>query len=100
MSDVFREVDEELRQDQFKQLWKRYGAIMVGAALLLVAAVGGYQAWQSWQQERRAELSDRYAEAIDLLNAGDDAAGQQALSELVGEDEAGYGVLAAFQQTR
>ena len=100
MSDVFREVDEELRQDQFKQLWKRYGAIMVGAALLLVAAVGGYQAWQGWQQERRAELSDRYAEALDLLDAGDDAAGQEALAELVGEDAAGYGILAAFQQAR
>lgn len=100
MSDVFREVDEELRQDQFKQLWKRYGTVLVAGALVLVAAVGGFQAWQGWQEERQADLSDRYATALDHLEAGDSAAGQEVLSGLIGDDEAGYGILAAFQQAR
>lgn len=100
MSDVFREVDEELRQDQFKQLWKRYGAIAVGAALALVIAVGGYQVWRNWQAEQRVALSDRYAAALEQLEAGDKDAGRESLAALVGEDETGYGILAAFQQAK
>ena len=26
MSDIFREVDEDLRREQFKRLWDRFGA--------------------------------------------------------------------------
>lgn len=100
MSDVFREVNEELRQDQLKQLWKRHGALLVGAALALVIAVGGYQVWRNWQAERRVALSDRYAAALERLEAGDNDAGRESLAALIGEDETGYGILAAFQQAK
>src|SRR5262249_62201699 len=41
VSDIFQEVDEEVRREQLKKLWDRYGNYAVAAAFLLVAAVSG-----------------------------------------------------------
>jgi hypothetical protein len=97
VTDIFREIDEELRQDQFKRLWKRYGAYVVGVVALIVIGVGGYQAWQAWDFEQRMERSDRYAAALDQLRAGDQAAAAAALAELAASG-GGYAVLASFEQ--
>ena len=41
MSDIFSEVDEELRREQLRKLWEGYGVYLIAACVLLVAAVGG-----------------------------------------------------------
>ena len=99
MTDIFREVDEELRQEQAKKLWQRYGRYVIAVAIALVVGVGGYQAWQAWDLQHRTELSERYAAALDLVGDGDTAAADQALAEIVGEG-GGYATLAAFTQAR
>ncbi|MBV9138099.1 MAG: hypothetical protein JO357_13665, partial [Hyphomicrobiales bacterium] len=43
MSDIFREVDEDVRRDRFERIWKQYGNLIVAAALVVVAAVGGWE---------------------------------------------------------
>ena len=51
MSDesLFREVDEEVRQEQFKKLWARYGNLIMGLCLLVIAGVAGFQGWTYWK---------------------------------------------------
>ena len=48
MSDIFDEVDEEVRREQFKKLWERYGNLFVALAVLIVAAVGGWRGCEYW----------------------------------------------------
>ena len=43
MSELFDEVDEEVRREQLKKLWDRYSIYIVAAAILVVAAVGGWR---------------------------------------------------------
>ena len=45
MSDVFKEVDEDLRREQLKSIWDRFGAYIIGAAVLIVVATAGYRLW-------------------------------------------------------
>ena len=42
MSEFFDEVDEEVRREQLKKLWDKYSLLIIGAAFLVVAAVGGW----------------------------------------------------------
>ena len=53
MSDIFREVDEEVRREQLKKLWERYQYLIVGVVLLVVVGVGGWRVYE-WQQTRQA----------------------------------------------
>lgn len=47
-----REVDEEIRRDQLRKLWDRFGTFIVAGVVLLFVAVGAYQ----WNTARQAEL--------------------------------------------
>ncbi len=41
MADIFREIDEEVRRDRAAELWKKYGWLLTGLAVLAVAAMAG-----------------------------------------------------------
>ena len=53
MSDIIREVDEELRRERMMKLWERYGIYVVAVAVLVVVAVGGWRVWE-WYSTREA----------------------------------------------
>ena len=38
---LFREVDEEVRQEQFKKLWSRYGKFVIGLVIVVILGVAG-----------------------------------------------------------
>ena len=95
MADIFREVDEEVRAERAKGLWRKYGVFVVGAAVLAVLAVGGFQLWKHLQAEAAAEASLRLEQAASL--AGEDKPGDAiaAFAALAAEG-GGAGLLARF----
>lgn len=92
MTDVFREVDEEVRREQLLKLWRRYSKHVVAAVLLALAITVGIFGWRQWQEQRRIERADAYLAATALPPA--EAVG--AFDAMVGDD--GYGVLARLRQ--
>jgi len=94
MSDVFREVNEELRREQLKKLWQRFGKYVIGAAVLIVLAVAGYQIVQGIQARQSAESGDRYQAATDLYFDGEFAAAEAAFLALAEDGYGGYPTLA------
>ena len=49
MTDFFREVDEDYRRDRLVQLWTRYQYLLIGAAVLIVAATAGWRIYQHFR---------------------------------------------------
>lgn len=78
MSEIFREVDEALREDRAKLLWRRYGRAFVAAAIAVVLATAAYIFWQRYQVSRMQERSVALAEAL-VLAQGDLRSGAAAL---------------------
>ena len=73
MSDIFREIDEELRRDNLLKLWARYRWHIVGAVVAALVIAGAIVAWRDHQaSERRAEAT-RYAGALTLARDGKEA---------------------------
>lgn len=94
MSDIFQEVDEELRHERYKKLWDRYGTYLIGVALAIVIGVGGWRAWE-WHQERLAqEAGGRFEAAIRLIGEGKHAEAERALATLSQNAPSGYAMLA------
>ena len=86
MADIFREVDEAVREDRAKRLWLRYGRLAVTAALLIVAVTAGYVWWQNDQQARRNQGTAVLAAALNqsegsTLEAADALAGMAATAD-------------------
>ena len=91
---LLREVDDEMRHEQYVRLWKRYGNLIIGAALAVVLVVAGYQGWRSWQTRLRQEESGLFAAAQDMLAKGDKRGGLDVLAKLGNEGHAGLAVAA------
>lgn len=100
MSDVFREVDEAVRQDQLKQIWKRHGWLITAVVVLIVLGVGGWQGWKAWQADKRSEASDAYAAALQKARTGQVPAALEDLGALADPADGEVGTLAAFAQAR
>jgi len=98
LSDIFREVDEELRQEKLRSLWKSYGAYLITAMVLIVAAVGGYRFYQSWGQTQSGESGAKYATALRLLGEAKIDQAAPILDDLVESGFGAYPILARFQE--
>ncbi|HKX10546.1 MAG TPA: hypothetical protein VJN67_20270 [Stellaceae bacterium] len=69
MSDIFQEVDEELRHDKWLQLWKQYQNYIIGVAVLIVVATAVVTYWKYYDQQQREAEGLRYALALDVALA-------------------------------
>lgn len=98
MSDIFREVEEEVRREQYQKLWKKYGNYAIAGAALIVIGVAGYQLWQQWDRSQREEASRQYHAAEQLADAGRLAEAENAFGKLAQEGPAGYAALSKFHQ--
>lgn len=70
MSDIFREIDEELRRDNFLKLWQRYGKYVIALAVVVVAVTGLVVGWREYQARQRQAEGVRFAAAVDMANQG------------------------------
>jgi len=98
LSDIFREVDEEVRQDEYRRLWDRFGVYVIALGLLIILSVGGYKGWQAYQTYRAEQAGARFAKAISLVEKGGNGQASAMLSELAKEGPSGYSVLAKFHE--
>jgi len=92
-----REVDEAVRQDQYKKLWDRYGVVALGAAALIVVGVAGYKGWSYWQEKRAQDAGARFTQALLMEDGADAAKAREMLTALAESGPEGYRVLARFQ---
>lgn len=97
MADIFNEVDEEIRREQVKKLWDRYGILVVIAAVLIVAGVGGWRGYQWWQAREAAEASVAYDAASELVDQGKAQEAEAAFAKLATDGTSGYRLLARLR---
>jgi hypothetical protein len=98
VGDIFREIDEELKQENYLRLWKKYGNhVLVGVAALIVVLAGIY-GWNKYQANRRLEASDRYAQAQILAETGKREDAAALFADLAEQAGGGYGALARLQR--
>ncbi len=97
MSDIFREVDEEVRRSQAEQWWSRYSGIVLLACAVLVLGVAGYRFFE-WQREKVAsENGAKFEDALTLIQTGKSTEGEAAIAKIAGEGTGIYKAIAQFR---
>ena len=98
VSDIFHEVDEEVRREQLKKLWDRYGNYAVAAAVLLVLAVAAWRAYLWWDAKKAAETGAAFEAAITLAESGKRSEAEAAFADIAGHGTSGYRHLARMRE--
>ncbi|MEM0908581.1 MAG: tetratricopeptide repeat protein [Pseudomonadota bacterium] len=97
MSDIFQEVEEDLRREKLKRLWDRYGIVLISAAVLIVVITAGYRGYEAWSTSRERAAGDLFIAALQSADeTGTRGAGDQLLAFAEGAP-GGYPMLAKFR---
>ena len=100
MPDIFDEVADDLRAERTHKLLRRYGGVLVMAAVLVVVAAAGYEGWKQYQSRETTRQAIAFLGAEQLADgpkSGRDAA-LPALAELTQTGNAGYRTLARLRE--
>jgi hypothetical protein len=97
VSELFDEVDEEVRREQLKKLWERYSIFIVAGAILIIAAVGGWRGYQYFEAKKAAEAGAAFEAAADLSEQNKHAEAEAAFTKLAASAPYGYRVLARLR---
>lgn len=97
MSDLFEEVEEQLRSDRYRALARKGlpWVLALAAAALIVAL--GIWGWQQYQLQTTNKASEQYAEALGAQAQGDNAKAIQLFGEVSKSPVKAYGALALMQ---
>ena len=98
MANIFHEIDEELRRERLKRVWDRYGALIVGAALLVVIGIGGWRGYEYLQNQRAAESGAQFEAAMALAEGGQLEEAEKAFAKIATDGTPGYRLLARLRE--
>jgi hypothetical protein len=96
--EFIREVDEELQREQLAKLWRRYGGLVVGLALLVVVGTAAKVGWDYWRQRAMAAEASRFSAAEQALAAAKPAEAADQFAALAAEGDTGYAALARLKE--
>jgi len=99
---LIREVQEELDREKYAKLWEKYGNFVIGGALAIVLAVGGYQYWKKTKRAYVEKAGETYEKALALVGDQnskdfDPSKVKSAFETLLKDAPGGYRVLAQLQ---
>jgi hypothetical protein len=97
VSDIFREVDEEVRREQLKKLWQRYGNYLVALLVVIVAGVGAWRGYSYWEARKAADSGAAFEAATTLADAGKHTEAEAAFAKVAVDGTSGYRNLARMR---
>ena len=98
MSDIFQEIDEELRQDKAARLWKTYGKYLISLAVCIILGVAGYRFMEHKVEKSRERASELYEIASESGRSGDLKDAIELFSDPSFEGILGYSIISQMQK--
>lgn len=95
MSDIFREVEEDVRREKLQKFWKAYGDYMIALAAVIIIGIAGWQLWQRYEAKQRDAASVAFTAAQRIT---DPKAAAVAFADLAKTAPKGYRLLARLEQ--
>ena len=92
-----REVNEELRSEQVKAVWTRFGSIIVGIAILIVLGTIGKVGYEYWHETSASQAGDQFLAALTLSKENKT---DEALTALTALEKDGYGAYPVLAKMR
>ena len=97
MADIFREVDEDVRNERAAKAFARYQPYLIGLAALVIAATAGYRLYDDQKRQAAEAAGAQYQAAVRLARTDKGGETQAALESLAKTGPEGYRVLALLR---
>ena len=94
MSDIFQEVDEEVRRDKAAEFWKKYQNLILAGAVAVVLVSAGFRYWQYERQRADQAAGDQFQQALAALEGGKFDEAKAGFDKIAAQGPSGYRALA------
>ncbi len=64
MTDLFSEIEQDLRREQANKLWEKYGIYLIGLAVGIVLVASAVVGWRAWNTSRAHDASAQYDQVL------------------------------------
>jgi len=98
VSDIFDEVDEAVRRDQFTKLWERYGNLVIALAVLIVIGVAAWRGYDYWRTKQAEQFGAQFTAAALLAEQGKHDEAEKAFAAIAEKGTTGYRALARLRE--
>ncbi len=98
MTDVFEEVEENIRSERLKRMARNWLPILGGILAIALVAALGWWGWQSFQTSRANAGSVAYQRGLEALQSGNTAGAETAFAEAGEKGNGAYKALALQQR--
>ena len=98
MSDIFQEIDEDLRQDKVARLWKAYGKYLVALAVFIILVIASYRFIEHKNEKNREQTSELYELASEAGRSGDEKAAIELFSDEIFDENIGYSIISKLKK--
>jgi hypothetical protein len=94
VSDIFQEIDEDLRRERLLGFWRRYGTVVIALGIGLLVGIGAYIGWRNYAEAKLNDHAQSLAAAAKLVSEGKHADAAKAFEALAAEAGGNYGAFA------
>jgi hypothetical protein len=95
VSDIFREIEEDVRRERLEKLWKTYGDYVIAAIVVVMLGVAAYLIWTKHEQKAQAKAAAAFAAAQQIA---DPAKAASAFAKIADSAPRGYAQLARMEE--
>jgi hypothetical protein len=98
LTDLFSEIEQDLRREQAKQLWEKYGIYLAGLALAIILVASAIVGWRAWEKSRNEAASTRYDEILLQATKQKPEEAAKTLGDFAAGTTSGYAAMARMHQ--
>jgi hypothetical protein len=96
--EIFREVDEELREDNLLRMWRRFGPYVVGVVVTVIVVTASSVGWKEYRASQLQAWGSSFSEAMTLGGQESPASAAAAFAIIAEESGDGYPTLSRLQE--
>tara|TARA_R110000868_G_scaffold111476_3_gene301018 strand:+ start:934 stop:1719 length:786 start_codon:yes stop_codon:yes gene_type:complete len=98
LTDLFSEIEQDLRREQANKLWEKYGVYLVGLAVGIVLVASAFVGWRAWNTSRAHDASAQYDLVVAAAATQKPEEAAAAFGALAADTTPAYAALAAVHQ--
>lgn len=98
MSELFREIEEDIKRERYEKLWKSVGRIAVWGSVAVIAVTTAYVIWDNHNQGIAEVKTSEFIKGDERLQALDYKGASSIFSALADDDSSPYYVIAMLHK--
>ena len=97
MADIFDEVSEDLRKDQYKQIWLKYKKIIISFIFIFVVTILAFKYIEYYKEKKKMELAALYLDGVQEIENKNLEKAEVIFKKIIENADLGYTVLSYFK---